>query len=140
MSALTFDGSAEPPLLKQADPAAVMPPGGGLVLAGGESALDYGIAEIESGADGLPRVHRIVDLPAVPFGIESLDLGGGELMTYESGDGATHLCSRSLTTADAPTAGTRTDRGQPRGAASRPGGKIPSRSRQPSAGPAPTGR
>ncbi|MFF9676841.1 FG-GAP repeat domain-containing protein [Streptomyces eurythermus] len=111
VSALPFDGSAELPLLKQADPAAVMPPGGGLVLAGGESALDYGIAKIEAGADGLPRVHRIVDLPAVPFGIESLDLSGGELMTYESGDGATHLYSRSLAAAGAPTAGTRTDRG-----------------------------
>ncbi|MET7794960.1 hypothetical protein ABZV25_14580, partial [Micrococcus luteus] len=73
--------------------------------------LDYGIAKIEAGADGLPRARRIVDLPAVPMGIESLDLSGGELTTYESGDGATHLYSRSLATAGTLTAGTRTDRG-----------------------------
>ncbi|MEU0029699.1 FG-GAP-like repeat-containing protein [Streptomyces sp. NPDC006335] len=111
VSALPFDGSAELPLFKRADPATVMPPDGGLVLAGGESSVDYGIAKVQAGADGLPRVHRIVDLPAVPMGIESLDLSGGELMTYESGDGATHLYSRSLATAQALTAGTRTDRG-----------------------------
>ncbi|MFF4980707.1 FG-GAP repeat domain-containing protein [Streptomyces sp. NPDC001046] len=111
VSALPFDGSAELPLFKQADPAAVISPDGGLVLAGGESALDYGIAKVQAGTDGLPRVHRIVDLPAVPFGIESLDLSGGELMTYESGDEATHLYSRSLITAGALTVGTRTDRG-----------------------------
>ncbi|MGW7403254.1 FG-GAP-like repeat-containing protein [Streptomyces sp. NPDC054833] len=111
VSALPFDGSAELPLFKRADPAAVMTPDGGLVLAGGESALDYGIAKVQAGGDGLPRVRRIVDLAAVPMGIESLDLSGGELMTYESGDGATHLYSRSLATAEALTAGTRTDRG-----------------------------
>ncbi|MFF8448635.1 FG-GAP repeat domain-containing protein [Streptomyces leeuwenhoekii] len=111
VSALPFDGSAELPLLKQADPAAVIPPDGGLVVAGGESAADYGIAKVQAGADGLPRVHRIVDLPAVPFGIESLELSGGELMTYESGDRATHLYSRSLTAAEALSVGTRTDRG-----------------------------
>ncbi|WP_395572750.1 FG-GAP-like repeat-containing protein [Streptomyces sp. BK79] len=114
VSALPFDGSAALPLFKRADPAAVMTPDGGLVLSGGESSLDYGIAKIQAGTDGLPRVHRIVDLPAVPSGIESLDLSGGELMTYESGDGATHLYSRSLTTAEALTAGTRTDRGATR--------------------------
>ncbi|MEU6604102.1 VCBS repeat-containing protein [Streptomyces shenzhenensis] len=111
VSALPFDGSAELPLFKRADPATVRTPDGGLVLAGGESALDYGIAKVEAGADGLPRVRRVVDLPAVPLGIESLDLSGGELMTYESGDGATHLYSRSLATAEDLTAGTRTDRG-----------------------------
>ncbi|MFF4041028.1 FG-GAP-like repeat-containing protein [Streptomyces sp. NPDC001816] len=111
VSALPFDGSAELPLFKRADPAAVIAPDGGLVLAGGESALDYGIAKVQAGADGLPEVRRIVGLPAVPMGIESLDLSGGELMTYESGDGATHLYSRSLTTAGTLTAGTRTDRG-----------------------------
>ncbi|MFF4548229.1 FG-GAP-like repeat-containing protein [Streptomyces sp. NPDC001435] len=111
VSALPFDGSAELPLFKRADPAAVVTPDGGLVLAGGESALDYGIAKVQAGGDGLPRVRRIVDLAAVPMGIESLDLSGGELMTYESGDGATHLYSRSLATAEALTAGTRTDRG-----------------------------
>jgi hypothetical protein len=111
VSALPFDGSAELPLFKQADPTALIAPDGGLVLAGGESALDYGIAKIQAGTDGLPRVHRIVDLPAVPLGIESLDLSGGELTTYESGDRATHLYSRSLTTAEALTVGTRMDRG-----------------------------
>lgn len=111
VSALPFDGSAELPLFKRADPAAFVTPDGGLVLAGGESSLDYGIAKVEAGADGLPRARRIVGLPAVPIGIESLDLSGGELMTYESGDGATHLYSRSLVTAGALTAGTRTDRG-----------------------------
>ncbi|WP_430378925.1 FG-GAP-like repeat-containing protein [Streptomyces sp. B1-3] len=111
VSALPFDGSAELPLFKRADPAAVITPDGGLVLAGGESSVDYGIAKVQAGTDGLPRVHRIVGLPAVPMGIESLDLSGGELMTYESGDGATHLYSRSLTTAQALAAGTRTDRG-----------------------------
>lgn len=111
VSALPFDGSAELPLFKRADPAAVVTPDGGLVLAGGESSLDYGIAKIEAGADGLPRARRIVGLPAVPMGIESLDLSGGELTTYESGDGATHLYSRSLATAGTLTAGTRTDRG-----------------------------
>ncbi|MFF7472690.1 FG-GAP-like repeat-containing protein [Streptomyces sp. NPDC008092] len=111
VSALPFDGSAELPLFKRADPAAVGSPDGGLVLAGGESALDYGIARIEAGADGLPRARRIVDLPAVPMGIESLDLNGGELTTYESGDAATHLYSRSLLTAGDLTPGTRTDRG-----------------------------
>jgi hypothetical protein len=111
VSALPFDGSAELPLFKRADPAAVPSPDGGLVLAGGESSLDYGIAKVQAGADGLPLVRRIVDLPPVPIGIESLDLSGGELMTYESGDGVTHLYSRSLTTADALTVGTRTDRG-----------------------------
>lgn len=114
VSALPFDGSAELPLFERADPATVMTPDGGLVLAGGESSLDYGIAKVQAGADGLPRVHRIVDLPAVPMGIESLDLSGGELMTYESGDQATHLYSRSLATAEALTAGTRTDRGATR--------------------------
>lgn len=114
VSALPFDGSAELPLFKRADPATVMTPDGGLVLAGGESSVDYGIAKVQAGADGLPRVHRIVGLPAVPMGIESLDLSGGELMTYESGDGATHLYSRSLATAEALTAGTRTDRGATR--------------------------
>ncbi|TXS42120.1 VCBS repeat-containing protein [Streptomyces sp. uw30] len=111
VSALPFDGSAELPLFKRSDPAAVTTPDGGLILAGGESSLDYGIAKVQAGADGLPLVRRIVDLPPVPSGIESLDLSGGELMTYESGDGATHLYSRSLTTADALTVGTRTDRG-----------------------------
>ncbi|WUT58426.1 FG-GAP-like repeat-containing protein [Streptomyces canus] len=114
VSALPFDGSAELPLFKRADPATVMTPDGGLVLAGGESSLDYGIAKVQAGADGLPRVHRIVDLPAEPMGIESLDLSGGELMTYESGDGATHLYSRSLATAETLTAGTRKDRGATR--------------------------
>ncbi len=114
VSALPFDGSAELPLLKRADPAAVVSPDGGLVLSGGESAPDYGIAKVEAGADGLPRPRRIVDLPPVPMGIESLDLSGGELMTYESGDQATHLYSRSLTTAGVLTAGTRTDRGATR--------------------------
>lgn len=114
VSALPFDGSAELPLFKRADPATVITPDGGLVLAGGESSVDYGIAKVQAGADGLPRVHRIVDLPAVPMGIESLDLSGGELMTYESGDGATHLYSRSLATAEALTAGARTDRGATR--------------------------
>ncbi|MFD9112071.1 FG-GAP-like repeat-containing protein [Streptomyces bottropensis] len=114
VSALPFDGSAELPLLKRADPAAVVSPDGGLVIAGGESARDYGIAKVEAGEDGLPRARRIVDLPAVPMGIESLDLSGGELMTYESGDRATHLYSRSLATAGALTAGTRTDRGATR--------------------------
>ncbi|WP_129798688.1 FG-GAP-like repeat-containing protein [Streptomyces sp. F001] len=112
VSALPFDGSAELPLVKRADPAALVTPDGGLLLAGGESSLDYGIAKVEAGADGLPRMHRIVDLPAVPMGIESLDLSGGELMTYESGDGATHLYSRSLVTDGTLTAGTRTDRGR----------------------------
>ncbi|MGW3985520.1 FG-GAP-like repeat-containing protein [Streptomyces sp. NPDC004830] len=112
VSALPFDGSAELPLFQQADPTVVVSPDGGLVLAGGASARDYGIAKIEAGPDGLPRTHRIVDLPAVPLGIESLDLSGGELMTYESGDGATHLYSRSLITGEALTAGTRTDRGR----------------------------
>ncbi len=111
VSALPFDGSAELPLLKRADPTAVVSPDGGLVLAGGESSSDYGVAKVEAGADGLPRARRIVDLPPVPLGIESLDLSGGELMTYESGDQATRLYSRSLSTADALTAGTRTDRG-----------------------------
>ncbi|WEH16492.1 VCBS repeat-containing protein [Streptomyces sp. VNUA24] len=111
VSALPFDGSAELPLLKRAAPTAVVSPDGGLVIAGGESSPDYGIAKVEAGADGLPRARRIVDLPPVPLEIESLDLSGGELMTYESGDGATRLYSRSLTTADALTAGTRTDRG-----------------------------
>ncbi|WP_329526999.1 FG-GAP-like repeat-containing protein [Streptomyces sp. NBC_01462] len=111
VSALPFDGSAELPLFKRADPAAVVSPDGGLVLAGGESSLDYGIAKVEAGADGLPRVRRIVDLPAVPMGIESFDLSGGELMTYESGDGATHLYSRSLAATGTLTAGPRTDRG-----------------------------
>ncbi|MFD7405225.1 FG-GAP-like repeat-containing protein [Streptomyces sp. NPDC059866] len=114
VSALPFDGSAELPLAKRADPAALVTPDGGLVLAGGESAVDYGIAKIEAGEDGLPRVHRITDLPAVPMGIESLDLSGGELLTYESGDGATHLYSRSLVAEGALTAGTRTDRGPTR--------------------------
>lgn len=45
------------------------------------------------------------------MGIESFDLSGGELTTYESGDGATHLYSRSLATAGTLTAGARTDRG-----------------------------
>ncbi|MHB9861022.1 FG-GAP-like repeat-containing protein [Streptomyces sp. YIM S03343] len=112
VSALPFDGSAELPLAKRADPEALVTPDGGLVLAGGESSVDYGIAKIEAGGDGLPRMHRIVDLPAVPMGIESLDLSGGELMTYESGDGATHLFSRSLVTQGTLTAGTRTDRGR----------------------------
>ncbi|MDX3841299.1 VCBS repeat-containing protein [Streptomyces europaeiscabiei] len=114
VSALPFDGSAELPLLKRADPAAVVSPDGGLVLAGGESSLDYGIAKVETGADGLPRARRIVDLPPVPLGIESLDLSGGELMTYESGDQATRLYSRSLTAAGTLTAGTRRDRGATR--------------------------
>ncbi|QXE36004.1 hypothetical protein KQY30_18845 [Streptomyces sp. GMY02] len=111
VSALPFDGSAELPLAERADPEAVVTPDGGLVLAGGKSSLDYGIAKVEAGPDGLPRTHRIADLPAVPMGIESLDLSGGELMTYESGDGATHLYSRSLTVNGTLTAGTRTDRG-----------------------------
>ncbi|MFF2997686.1 FG-GAP-like repeat-containing protein [Streptomyces sp. NPDC057950] len=111
VSALPFDGSAELPLFKRADPAAVGSPDGGLVLAGGESSLDYGIAKVEAGADGLPRARRIVGLPAVPMGIERFDLSGGELTTYESGDGATHLYSRSLATTGALTAGPRTDRG-----------------------------
>ncbi|MFE1957605.1 FG-GAP-like repeat-containing protein [Streptomyces sp. NPDC059479] len=112
VSALPFDGSAELPLAKRADPETLVTPDGGLVLAGGESSLDYGIAKVEAGADGLPRVHRIVDLPAVPMGIESFDLSGGELTTYESGDGATHLYSRSLIANGTLTAGTRTDRGR----------------------------
>ncbi|MFE4826256.1 FG-GAP-like repeat-containing protein [Streptomyces sp. NPDC056672] len=111
VSALPFDGSAELPLAKRTDAEALVTPDGGLVLAGGESSVDYGIAKVEAGADGLPRTRRIVDLPAVPMGIESLDLSGGELMTYESGDGATHLYSRSLTADGTLTAGTRTDRG-----------------------------
>lgn len=111
VSALPFDGSAELPLAERAAPEALVTPDGGLLLAGGKSSVDYGIAKIEAGDDGRPRTHRVVDLPAVPMGIESLDLSGGELMTYESGDGATHLYSRSLVTAGTLTAGTRTDRG-----------------------------
>ncbi|MER6672296.1 FG-GAP-like repeat-containing protein [Streptomyces sp. NPDC000983] len=114
VSALPFDGSAELPLFERADPTAVVSPDGGLVVAGGESALDYGIAKVEAGADGLPRARRIVGLAPVPLGIESLDLSGGELMTYESGDDMTRLYSRSLTTAGDLTAGTRTDRGRTR--------------------------
>lgn len=114
VSALPFDGSAEVPLFRRADPTAVVTPDGGLVLAGGESSQDYGIAKIEAGADGLPRARRIVDLPPVPMGIESLDLSGGELMTYESGDSASHLYSRSLSTTGTLTAGPRTDRGATR--------------------------
>lgn len=109
--AVPFDGSGELPLAKRANPEALVTPDGDLLLAGGESSLDYGIARIEAGADGLPLMHRIVDLPAVPMGIESLDLSGGQLMTYESGDGATHLYSRSLVTEGNLTAGTRTARG-----------------------------
>ncbi|MDX3458146.1 VCBS repeat-containing protein [Streptomyces sp. ME02-8801-2C] len=110
--AVPFDGSGELPLAKRADPeAALVTPDGGLLLAGGESSVDYGIAKIEAGADGLPAMHRIVDLPAVPMGIESLDLSGGQLMTYESGDQATRLYSRSLLANGTLTAGTRTDRG-----------------------------
>lgn len=110
--AVPFDGSGELPLARRADPEAIVTPDGGLLLAGGESSVDYGIARIEAGADGLPLMRRIVDLPAVPMGIESLDLSGGELMTYESGDGATHLYSRSLVEEGALTAGTHTDRGR----------------------------
>ncbi|MEU6537936.1 FG-GAP-like repeat-containing protein [Streptomyces sp. NPDC047000] len=111
VSALPFDGSAELPLAERADPEALVTPDGGLLLAGGTSSVDYGIARIEAGSDGLPRTHRVVDLPAVPMGIESLDLSGGELTTFESGDGATHLYGRSLVTEGALTAGPRTDRG-----------------------------
>ncbi|MFD9005361.1 FG-GAP-like repeat-containing protein [Streptomyces sp. NPDC059582] len=111
VSALPFDGSAELPLFERADPAALVTPDGGLILSGGESSLDYGITKVEAGDDGLPRARRIVDLPPVPMGIESLDLSGGDLMTFESGDGASHLYSRSLATAGELTAGTRTDRG-----------------------------
>ncbi|WP_329273783.1 FG-GAP-like repeat-containing protein [Streptomyces sp. NBC_01451] len=109
--ALPFDGSGELPLARRANPEALVTPDGGLLLAGGESSLDYGIARIEAGADGLPLMHRIVDLPAVPMGIESLDLSGGQLMTFESGDGATHLYSRSLVTEGDLAADPRTDRG-----------------------------
>ncbi|MFF7967372.1 FG-GAP-like repeat-containing protein [Streptomyces sp. NPDC007903] len=112
VSALPFDGSAELPLLKRADPTTVATPDGDLVVAGGESSQDYGIARIEAGPDGLPRARRIVDVPPRPMGVESLDLSGGELLTYESGDGATHLYSRSLATAGTLTAGPRADRGR----------------------------
>ncbi|MFE6282682.1 FG-GAP-like repeat-containing protein [Streptomyces sp. NPDC057877] len=111
VSALPFDGSPEVPLAQRADPAALVTPDGGLVLAGGESSVDYGIAKVVAGDDGLPRMERIVGLPAVPMGIESLDLSGGELLTYESGDGATRLYSRSVVASGALAAGVRTDRG-----------------------------
>ncbi|MFG3095009.1 FG-GAP-like repeat-containing protein [Streptomyces sp. NPDC048202] len=111
VTAVPFDGSAARPLLKRAAATVLTAPDGGLVVTGGESAEDYGIARIEAGPDGLPRVRRIVDVPPRPMGVESLDLSGGELLTYESGDRATHLYSRSLTTAGTLAAGPRTDRG-----------------------------
>ncbi|MGW4223792.1 FG-GAP-like repeat-containing protein [Streptomyces bauhiniae] len=112
VTAVPFDGSAARPLLTRAASTFLTAPDGGLVVTGGESAQDYGIARIEAGPDGLPGVRRIVDVPPRPVGIESLDLSGGELLTYESGDGATHLYSRSLTTAGTLAAGPRTDRGK----------------------------
>ncbi|MFK4111809.1 FG-GAP-like repeat-containing protein [Streptomyces sp. NPDC002176] len=112
VTAVPFDGSAARPLLKRAAATFLTAPDGGLVVTGGESAEDYGIARIEAGPDGLPGVRRIVDVPPRPMGVESLDLSGGELLTYESGDGATHLYSRSLTTVGTLAAGPRTDRGK----------------------------
>lgn len=112
VTAVPFDGSAARPLLKRAASTFLIAPDGSLVGTGGESAEDYGIARIEAGPDGLPRVRRIVDVPPRPVGVESLDLSGGELLTFESGDGATHLYGRSLTTAGTLAAGPRTDRGK----------------------------
>jgi hypothetical protein len=112
VSAVPFDGSPEIPLARRADPEALVTPDGGLLLTGGESSLDYGIAKIEAEADGMPLMHRIVQLPPVPMGIESLDLRGGRLLTYESGDQATHLYGRSLLEEGTLTTGTRTDLGR----------------------------
>ncbi|WOX23465.1 hypothetical protein [Streptomyces solicathayae] len=110
--AVPFDGSAERPLIAQAESRTFPHPGGGLVAVGGASALDYGFNLISASPDGKPQVKRVRTLPPDPMSIRDVALDENRLTSLELGDGDGSVYERPLT-AVAPGYGTRETKGSP---------------------------
>ncbi|MEU1467324.1 FG-GAP-like repeat-containing protein [Streptomyces sp. NPDC005761] len=111
ISAVPFDGTAEYELVARANVDTVaIRPGGGLILNGGSSALDYGLVSITADSAGKPRVDLLHPIAPVQMVVHDLLIDQGQVTTVERGDGRTAVYTRDLV-ADSPGYGPRVDRG-----------------------------
>ncbi|MFI7362288.1 FG-GAP-like repeat-containing protein [Streptomyces sp. NPDC050149] len=111
ISAVPFDGTPEYELVARAnvDNVAIRA-GGGLIVNGGSSALDYGVVSITADGTGKPRAELVYRTPPVPMVIHGVLIEKGQITTVERGDGRTAVYTRDLV-ADSPGYGPRIDRG-----------------------------
>lgn len=125
ISAVPFDGSPARELLARAvaDRVAILP-GGGLVIMGGASALDYGFNAITAQGTGEAHAVRLHRIAPVPMAVERLVVDGGQVSTVEYGDRRSALYTRDLTSAS-PGYGLRIDRGSLQGSLTKCGSYGP---------------
>ncbi len=106
-----FDGSAERELVARAElDHLTVRPDGGLVIAGGSSALDFGFTSITAEGTGEAHAVPLHPIAPVPMVVRGLLMDNGQVSSVEYGDSRTAVYTRDLTAAS-PGYGPRINRG-----------------------------
>ncbi|WP_370412637.1 FlgD immunoglobulin-like domain containing protein [Streptomyces fradiae] len=111
LRAIPVGGGTATELLKYAEEGGfATAPDGSVLVAGGTGALDWAVRRIVTGADGVPQVTRVRDVPAMPRDIQRLALGGGRVSYLSPRRDWNELFDVDTTMTGTPTAGTPTKR------------------------------